>query len=50
MLGGEFSYRVKSIDRVREVTEETFTLEESSLTLFTYERSEKKYIVVRCEL
>lgn len=50
MLGGEFSYRVKSIDRAREVTEETFTLEESSLTLFTYERSEKKYIVVRCEL
>lgn len=49
MLGGEFSYKVKSIDRASEVTEETFVAEESSLTLFTYMSSEKKYIVVRCE-
>ena len=50
MLGGEFSYKVKSIERAREVTEETFTLEESSLILFTYMKNEKKYIVVRCDL
>lgn len=50
MLGNEFSYEIKRIDRANDVNEELLISEEYSLTLFTYQRSEKKYIVVRCDL
>lgn len=50
MLGNEFSYEIKSIDRANEVNEELFNAKEYSLILFTYAGSEKKYIVVGCDL
>lgn len=50
MLGNEFSYEIKRIDRASDVDEALLASDEYSLTLFTYQRSEKKYIIVRCDL
>jgi len=50
MLGNEFSYEIKRIDRANDVDEALLASDEYSLTLFTYQRSEKKYIIVRCYL
>ena len=50
MLGNEFFYKVERIDRATDLDDEQIASDEYSLTLFTYERSEGKYIVVRCEL
>ena len=50
MLGNEFSYKVERIDRATDLNVEQFSSDEYSLTLFTYERSEGKYIIVRCDL
>ena len=48
ILGGEFSYNVEKIDRVKELTEEKLSSEDYQLTVFSYIAKEKKYVVVRC--
>ena len=50
MLGNEFTYEIKRIDRADTVDEKLLTSEDYLLTLFTYARNEKKYIIVRCNL
>ena len=48
MLGGQFRYNVDRIDRASDVNMEKLAKADSQLTVFSYNRTEKKYVIVRC--